>query len=97
MAKVDSKGRVVLPKELRDRLGISPGTEVELREADGQVVIEPERDPEDIVARTEELLEDAARGQTRSVADTADIEDPHARKHAETIRRQAESTSDGDE
>ncbi|MYL18100.1 AbrB/MazE/SpoVT family DNA-binding domain-containing protein [Halorubrum terrestre] len=29
MTKVDSKGLIVLPQEVRDRLGITPGTEVQ--------------------------------------------------------------------
>ena len=42
MVTVDSKGRIVLPKEVRKRLGIDPGTEVEVHEEDGRAVVEPE-------------------------------------------------------
>jgi len=35
--KVTSKGQVTIPKAIRDSLGILPGTEVELVEADGEV------------------------------------------------------------
>lgn len=34
------RGQVTLPKELRERLGISHGDEVVVREEDGKVVIE---------------------------------------------------------
>jgi len=39
--KVTSKGQVTIPKPVRDRLGIVPGSEVEFRlAADGNIVIE---------------------------------------------------------
>ena len=34
--KITSKGQVTIPKELRDRLGLLPGTEVEFLEEDGE-------------------------------------------------------------
>jgi AbrB family looped-hinge helix DNA binding protein len=95
MAKVDSKGRIVLPKEVRDRLGIEAGTEVEVRADDGRAVIEPEREPDEIVGTLEELVADAAAN--RSVPEEGDIDDPYARDHAETLRRQADRSTGNDE
>lgn len=86
MTTVDSKGRVVLPKEVRDRLDIAPGTEVEIEEEDGRVVVKPEKDPDRIVERLESLVEDAAEGRATPDYDDLDV---HARKHADAIRRQA--------
>lgn len=37
---VDHAGRVVLPKEYRKRMNISPGTQVMLSEKDGKLTIE---------------------------------------------------------
>lgn len=38
---VTSKGQVTIPKQVREHLGITPGTQVEFRRADdGSVVIE---------------------------------------------------------
>ncbi|HWZ32057.1 MAG TPA: AbrB/MazE/SpoVT family DNA-binding domain-containing protein [Bryobacteraceae bacterium] len=34
---IDRAGRVVIPKALRERAGIAPGTQVELREIDGVI------------------------------------------------------------
>ena len=35
MSKVTSKGQVTIPKEMRDRFGLLPGTEIEFVEQDG--------------------------------------------------------------
>ncbi len=40
-SRVGPKGQVVIPKELRDRLGIRPGDEVTFRLADGGVLAQP--------------------------------------------------------
>lgn len=39
--RVGAKGQVVIPKELRDRLGLRPGSEVEFAEDRGGVRILP--------------------------------------------------------
>ncbi len=38
---IDSAGRVVIPKALRDQAGLSPGTAIEIQVRDGHVEIEP--------------------------------------------------------
>lgn len=38
---IDAAGRVVIPKELRDRLGLTRGRPVLIRERDGHIEIEP--------------------------------------------------------
>jgi AbrB family looped-hinge helix DNA binding protein len=40
-SRVGPKGQVVIPKELRDRLGIRPGDEVVFSLVDGGVLVEP--------------------------------------------------------
>lgn len=94
MAKVDSKGRIVLPQELRECLGIAPGTEVEIRAEDGRAVVEPEDDPERIIDRMENLIEEAAADRQPIPYDELDA---GAKDHADTIRRQArQAESDGE-
>lgn len=94
MAKVDSKGRIVLPQRVRERLGITPGSEVEIREQDGRAVVEPEDEPEDIVADLERLIETAAADREQTPYDDLDAQ---SRDHVDTIRRQASETTTGDE
>lgn len=93
MAKVDSKGRIVLPQEVRERLGITPGTEVDIHEEDGRAVVEPEDNPDKIMERMEQLVGEASseRGETTPLTDDVD---PVARKHRDAIRRGAEDSSD---
>lgn len=37
--RLTSKGQVTIPKELRERHGLGPGTEVEFTESDGGIVV----------------------------------------------------------
>lgn len=37
---IDAAGRIVIPKKIRDRAGMTPGAEVEIKECDGHVEIE---------------------------------------------------------
>jgi len=41
-AKVAERGQVTIPKRLRERLGIRPGTVLEFREDEGRLVVEKE-------------------------------------------------------
>ena len=44
--KVDKAGRVILPKPIRDRLGLKPGSDLEIRETpEGIVLQRAERRP----------------------------------------------------
>lgn len=42
---IDSAGRLVIPKPLRDSLGVGPGHALELEVVDGRLVIEPAATP----------------------------------------------------
>lgn len=84
MATVDTKGRVTLPKEVRENLGLKPGTEVEIHDADGKVVIEPERTPEDIISELERRTE-----QSYELAPPVDEPGPIASNHLDAIHRGA--------
>lgn len=93
MTTVDSKGRIVLPKDVRERLGITPGTEVTVREKDGKAVVEPEDSPDEIIERMEQLVADAAsnRGGATPLSEGVD---PIAQKHKDAVQRGAQTHSD---
>jgi AbrB family looped-hinge helix DNA binding protein len=38
---IDGAGRLVVPKEIRSRLGLTPGQALEISERDGRIEIEP--------------------------------------------------------
>jgi AbrB family looped-hinge helix DNA binding protein len=42
---IDGAGRVVIPKELRQQLGLSGGQEVDIREREGRIEIDPAPTP----------------------------------------------------
>jgi len=72
IATVDSKGRIALRKDVRERLGINPGTEVDVREDDGKMIVEPEDDPPQIIDRMEKLVGETSsrRRETTPIDDT---------------------------
>lgn len=94
MLKVDSKGQIVLPQEIRERLGITPGTEVEIREEDGKAVVEPEDDPEKVIRRMEELVAEIPEERQRTSYYQLN---PQVKDHMNKIRRQAEQAGAGDD
>jgi AbrB family looped-hinge helix DNA binding protein len=49
---IDSAGRIVIPKALRARLGFEQGREVEIRERDGRIEIEPAAVPMSLARRS---------------------------------------------
>ncbi len=53
-ARVSSKGQLVLPKEIRDKRGLVPGSEVEIEEVPAGVLLKLVRGPEE--ASVDDLL-----------------------------------------
>lgn len=102
MVRVDSKGRIVLPSEVRARLGLRPGTEVEVATEGGRVVVEPEEPPEQVIDDLEATIEEAAANRERRREGDAEgaglpvDDDPVAAKQREIIRQGA-ARSESDE
>ncbi len=51
LATIDAGGRVVVPKDIRERLGLRPGAQVELTEIDGALEITPVVTPMSVIER----------------------------------------------
>lgn len=45
-ARVSSKGQLVLPKEIREARGLGPGSEVDIQEVPGGILLKLVRSPE---------------------------------------------------
>jgi len=56
IATIDGGGRVVVPKDVRERLGLNAGTEVELTETDGHLEIAPVPTPMQLEQRGDHLV-----------------------------------------
>ena len=50
-ALVDSKGRLTLPKELREQLGLKPGDRVKIEFRQGKLIVERLEDPFKVLER----------------------------------------------
>ena len=78
-AKTSSKGQIVIPKELRDHLGITPGTLVQLTLAKGQIEVRPL--PDDPIA--------ALRG---SLKGRPSLANKLIKEHRNEVRKNAKRT-----
>jgi AbrB family looped-hinge helix DNA binding protein len=46
---VDDKGRILIPKEIRDKLGLQPGSHARLKVEKGRLIITPPLSPEEFI------------------------------------------------
>ncbi|MBN2336649.1 AbrB/MazE/SpoVT family DNA-binding domain-containing protein [Candidatus Bathyarchaeota archaeon] len=53
---VDSKGRILIPKELRDKVGLKPGSGARLEEKDGRIIITPPLSPQAFIREMEGFI-----------------------------------------
>ena len=49
LRKIGAKGQIVIPKNVRDYIGIRPGDTVVIEARGGKIVITPEPDPREFV------------------------------------------------
>lgn len=62
---MDRAGRIVLPKRVRDALGLAPGVELELTEDAGRVILEPPAVPMRLERRGKGVVVVATEPQPR--------------------------------
>jgi AbrB family looped-hinge helix DNA binding protein len=74
---IDSAGRIVVPKVLRDELGLSAGSSVEISSRDGKLEIEPAatkmrlvKRGKGLVATTDEPLPELSAEDVRAVIES---------------------------
>jgi AbrB family looped-hinge helix DNA binding protein len=74
---IDSAGRIVVPKVLRDELGLSAGSSVEISSRDGKLEIEPAatkmrlvKRGKGLVAATDEPLPELSAEDVRAVIES---------------------------
>lgn len=99
MATVDEKGRIVIPSDIRSRLDLYTGSDVEVHTAGGSVIVEPAEDTEQLITDHVSLIEDIAaeRDARRADRDDRDLpldDDPIAAHHREVIQRRAQDAED---
>lgn len=75
---IDSAGRVVVPKQLRDELGLTPGTPLEIDVVDGHIELSTSGEP----AR----LEEGPNGPVVAATGTP-LTDEEVRRTLEAVRR----------
>ncbi|MDG6923009.1 MAG: AbrB/MazE/SpoVT family DNA-binding domain-containing protein [Nitrososphaerota archaeon] len=52
--KVGSKGEIFPPKEIREKLGLRPGTEIDMKVEDDKLIVQP-------IPRVKDLLKEPAQ------------------------------------
>ena len=65
MGRVDAKGRLVLPPQVRRRWRVAEGAMVFMQEQDGELRIRPAINPFDVLAEQAEV--DLSAGKTKSL------------------------------
>lgn len=66
---IDRAGRIVVPRQLREALGLVGGTRLEIRIREGRLEIEPAATPMKLVRRGEGLVATTAEPLPRLTAD----------------------------
>lgn len=80
---IDKGGRIVIPKALREALGLKEGDLVALAAEEGDLVIRPETEERGLVRRRGRLIKPAARGaRVTTMDETLDAVDRLRRRGA---------------
>ncbi len=69
--RMSSKGQVVIPKEIREKLGIKPGTILNIKAGDKKVILELAPEPPDVFVEVGEVAEKILR-EAKASSDKAE-------------------------
>jgi AbrB family looped-hinge helix DNA binding protein len=83
---IDRFGRVVLPKGIRDRLGVSPGTEFEVEEREDAILLKPVFKQPRLIEK-EGILVIASTGKSITQAEVNEVREKIWRERAEKMSR----------
>src|SRR5262245_35417240 len=83
---IDRAGRVVIPKAIRDRAGLKPGTELEIAEDNGEIKLVQSTPQGRVIERDGYLLWEAAESAPVKATRQA-ILDAREERHRELLRR----------
>lgn len=75
---IDAAGRIVVPKPLRDQLGLSAGTALEVQAVDGRL---------EVIVPSRVTVEDGPHGPRLAAADAAPLTTEQVRELMERGRR----------
>lgn len=53
---VDDRGRILIPKEIRERIGLQPGSGARLEVEDNRLIITPPLSPEEFIRQMEGFI-----------------------------------------
>ena len=71
---INEKGQIVIPKDIRVKMGLKRGTEVELNLEDGKIIIEVKNKPKDIVNDFANVPKKIPNLNSKSIKDILDEE-----------------------
>ncbi|WP_049947665.1 AbrB/MazE/SpoVT family DNA-binding domain-containing protein [Candidatus Halobonum tyrrellensis] len=91
MPRVDSDGHLVIPQDIRDEMGMRPGTVVDIRIEDGRLIIESEQDPEEFWENHLEMIREMSeeRHEEDRPAPPYEEMDALGRSHIDSIQEMA--------
>lgn len=70
--KISSKGQIVIPKDIRDKLGLRPGTSISLEIIEGKkaVLQPPAEPPEEVFVKAGDRLVEEVLEESRKLDET---------------------------
>ena len=72
--RIDEKGRITIPKSLRDRLGIEAGDSAVVELEDGQIVVKPRISREAFIESMQGCITEAADGEDADDIDPLELD-----------------------